>query len=86
MELIKIKEATFVNVMVCKAKLEQWQSIIDVSDQVIIFAPENLKCWFFRGKAFVNIENYPEGIICFKKLLELDPNHALAKKELKKAL
>ena len=48
-KLDEIKTACFMNVVVCKAKQEQWQSVVDVTDQVIEFAPDNLKCWYWRG-------------------------------------
>ena len=70
------------NVCVCKAKMEQWQSIVEITDQVIEFAPENLKCWYWRGKANMMIEEFPEAIKCFKKALEIDPKHVQSKQDL----
>lgn len=66
------------NVCVCKAKVEQWSAIIDITDQVIEFAPENVKCWYWRAKAYLMIKDYKTSIECFNTVLKLDPKNQAA--------
>lgn len=80
--MAEIKTACFINVCVCKAKMDQYEAIIDITDQVIEFAPRNLKCWYWRGKALLVLDEYSDSIKCFKKALEIDPNHGPSKLEL----
>ena len=74
-KLDQIKVSCFMNVVVCKAKQDQWQSVVDVTDQVIEFAPENLKCWYWRGVGQRHVEEYQESMKSLKRAIELDPKH-----------
>lgn len=81
-ELAAIKISCFMNVCVCKAKQEEWQSIVDITDQVVEFAPENLKCWYWRARGLMNLEEYTEAIEAYKKCLEIDIEHGPSRKEM----
>lgn len=43
------------NLTVCKFKMREWQSIIGITDQVIDMDPNNVKCLYFRGKAYIEL-------------------------------
>ena len=47
--------------------------------------PRNIKCWFFRGKAFLELQEYDQGVDCFKRLVEIDPANADGRKEYERA-
>jgi|LauGreDrversion4_2_1035121.scaffolds.fasta_scaffold218186_1 cytochrome c-type biogenesis protein CcmH/NrfG len=38
--------------------------------------PNNVKCLYFRGNAFIELQEYGQAIDCLQKLVKLDPNHA----------
>lgn len=37
--------------------------------------PANVKCLFFRGNAFLELEEYDKAVECLQKLINVDPNH-----------
>lgn len=78
-ELWALKEPCFMNVAVCKIKFEEYESIIDITNQVIDFNPNSLKAWYFRGRAFFGLQEYDEALQSYKRALEIDPNHAASK-------
>ena len=69
------------NVAVCKIKANEYESIIDITNQVIDFNPKSLKAWYFRGRAFSELQEYEKSLECFKNALEIDPNHKPSRQE-----
>jgi tetratricopeptide (TPR) repeat protein len=80
-----IKVTTFLNLVVCKYKTKEFESIIGITDQIIEMDPNNVKCLYFRGKALIELKEYSKAVDCFTKLVHVDPNHAEGRKELENA-
>ncbi|CAI2361261.1 unnamed protein product [Moneuplotes crassus] len=81
-ELWDLKEPCFMNVAVCKYKMKEYESIIDITNQVIDYKPDCLKAWYFRGKAFYEMQEYDQAVEAFENALKVDPKHKPSKKEL----
>lgn len=47
--------------------------------------PKNTKCLYFRGKAFMEVQEYDKGVKCLTQLCQIDPNHVDGRNELAKA-
>lgn len=73
------------NVAICKYKAKEFESIIDITNQVIDFNPKSLKAWYFRGRAFFELEEYDQAVQSFKSALEVDPSHKPSRAEYEKA-
>lgn len=84
-ECMSVKITTFMNLVVCKYKLKEYSSIIGITDQVIEMDPTNVKCLYFRGKAFLETEEYSKAVESFARLVQIDPNHVEGRKELENA-
>ena len=54
-ELQGLKIVSFVNLVVCKYKLKEFQSIIGITDQILEMDPSNVKGYYFRGKALLEL-------------------------------
>ncbi len=80
-DLWDLKEPCFMNVAVCKYKMKEYESIIDITSQVIDYKPECLKAWYFRGKAFFEMQEYDQALEAFENALKIDPKHRPSKKE-----
>lgn len=72
------------NVAVCKYKAKQYESIIDITNQVLDVNPKSIKAWYFRGRAFSEMQEYDEAVESFKNALKIDPNHKPSKTEYEK--
>ena len=57
-----LKVTCFVNLVVCKHKMKEYQSIINITDQVIEMDPNNVKCLYFRGNAFMELQEYEKSV------------------------
>jgi hypothetical protein len=57
-ELGAEKVNCFSNLVVCKNKLGEHQSVIAITDQLLAMAPNHAKALFFRGKAFIAIKEF----------------------------
>jgi len=53
-----IKVLTFLNLVVCKYKLKEYESILGITDQIMEMDPNNTKALFFRGKALLERQEY----------------------------
>lgn len=73
------------NLVVCKFKLKEYQSIIGITDQVLEMDPNNIKCLYFRGKAYLELQEYDNSVNCLQKLVQIDPNHVDGRNELARA-
>lgn len=80
--LQSLKLTCFNNLVVCKHKMEEWQSVIGITDQILDegMDPNNIKAMYFRSQALLKEEEYDQSVDCIEKLLELDASHAEAKK------
>lgn len=83
--LWELREPCFMNVAICKYKVKQFESIIDITNQVLDFNSKCLKAWYFRGKAFFEMQDYDEAVEAFKEALKVDPDHKPSKQEYEKA-
>lgn len=72
------------NVAVCKYKAKEYESIIDITNQVLDFNPKSIKAWYFRGRAFFEMQEYDKAVHSFKEALKIDPNHKPSKVEYEK--
>lgn len=84
-ELMSLKLICFLNLIVCKAKLKEWDSIVSITDQIIEMDPNNTKCLYFRGKAFLELQEYDKAVETLQKLCQVDPNHTDGRNELARA-
>ncbi|TNV81229.1 hypothetical protein FGO68_gene13209 [Halteria grandinella] len=74
-ELMALKVTCFNNLVVCKHKMREWQSIVNITDQVIDMDPDNVKCLYFRGNAYLELEEYDNSTKCLAHLVQVDPAH-----------
>ena len=76
-ELQSIKLVTFNNLVVCKHKMQEYQSVIGITDQILSdqMDPNNTKALYFRAMAFLKIDEYDDALECAKKLISVDPEH-----------
>ena len=56
--------------------MKEYQSIINITDQIIEMDPNNVKCLYFRGNAYLELQDYDKSIQCLQKLVQIDPNHS----------
>ncbi|CDW79222.1 peptidyl-prolyl cis-trans isomerase fkbp62-like [Stylonychia lemnae] len=84
-ELKKQKILSFMNLVVCKYKTKEYQSIIGITDQVIDMDPNNIKCYYFRGKAYLELKEFDNAVNAFQELTKIDPNYQEGKNELIRA-
>lgn len=61
--------------------MKEYESIIDITNQVIDYKPDCLKAWYFRGKAFYEMQEYDQAMEAFENALKVDPKHKPSKKE-----
>mmetsp|Transcript_10801 Transcript_10801/g.8053 ORF Transcript_10801/g.8053 Transcript_10801/m.8053 type:complete len:103 (+) Transcript_10801:1517-1825(+) len=80
-----IKVTCFSNLVVCKFKLKEFDSIIGITDQLIDMDPNNTKAYFFRGKALLEKQEFDQAVESFAKLVQIDPNHVEGRNEYLKA-
>lgn len=73
---------TFCNLVVCKHKMKEWNSVIGITDQILseTMDPKNVKAMYFRAQAQLNMGLYEEAVKTVERLLEIDPEHKEAKK------
>ena len=64
-----LKLTLFLNLAVCKYKLKEFASIIGITDQVLEMDPNNVKGLYFRGKAFIETEEYAKAVESFTRLV-----------------
>ena len=50
-ELNQLKLTSFTNLVVCKFKMKEYQSVIAITEQIMDMAPNHVKALFFRGKS-----------------------------------
>ena len=64
-----LKLTLFLNLAVCKYKLKEFASIIGITDQVLEMDPNNVKGLYFRGKAFIETEEFGKAVESFTRLV-----------------
>jgi len=74
-ELMAIKVITFNNLVVCKYKTQEFESIIGITDQILLDDPKNIKALYFRGKAFIEKREFKKAVDCLTTLCHADPAH-----------
>lgn len=84
-ELNTLKLTCFTNLVVCKFKMAEYQSVIAISDQIMDMAPNHAKALFFRGKSHYLLAEYDEAVETLTKLCGLEPENEDFKKELEQA-
>lgn len=72
----------FSNLAVCYAKLCDWKSTLDASDEALRLNPLNTKALFRRANAYANLNFNEEAINTLKIASNIDPNDDLIDKEL----
>ena len=63
--MTQIKIASFNNLVICKYKLKEFESVVSITEQVLEMDSGNAKGLFFRGKAFLETQEYDKGVECF---------------------
>ena len=81
-QLNALKLVCFTNLCVCKFKLQEYQSVVAITEQIIDFAPNHPKALFFRGKCQYLVEEFDPAIATLTKLCKQDPDNADFKAEL----
>jgi hypothetical protein len=56
------KLVCFLNLVVCKYKLKEYQSVVNITDQVLEMDPNNVKGLYFRGLSFIEVQEYDKGV------------------------
>lgn len=86
-ELQGIKLSCFVNLVVCKHKMGEFNSVLNITDQILDerMDPKNTKALYFKGYAELKLQDYEQSVQSLQQCLNLDPNHAEAKKLLLQA-
>lgn len=59
-------------------EMEQWQSVISITDKVISEDPDNLPAWQDRGIALMKLRRFDEALLAHRRALALDPQNALS--------
>ena len=59
-----------------------WQKAIELNSQIVEFDTQNLEAFLRLGFAYLQKGNYKEAKKTYKKVLELQPNHPIAKEKL----
>jgi tetratricopeptide (TPR) repeat protein len=62
--------------------MKEWQSVVSITDQIIEMDPKSVKAYYFRGKAFVELQEYDKAFECLTKSCEIDPTNTDSKNEL----
>ncbi len=57
-ELQSIKIVSFLKLVVCKHKLKEWQSVVNITDQVLEMDPNSVKGLYFRGIALLELQEF----------------------------
>ncbi len=81
-ELNTLKLTCFTNLVVCKFKLKEYQSVIAITEQILDMAPSHAKALFFRGKSQYLVEEFDQSIATLTKLCQLQPDNTDFKAEL----
>ena len=84
-DLNALKLTSFTNLVVCKFKLKEHQSVVAITDQIIEMAPNHQKALFFRGKSQIQTEEYDEAIKTLTHLTEIASDNNDFKTELARA-
>jgi hypothetical protein len=50
-------------------KLNEFSSVIAITDQLLNMAPNHAKTLFFRGKAYLGLKEFDKGIETFENLV-----------------
>ena len=61
---MNLKVVCFLNLVVCKHKMDEWQSVVNITDQIIEMDPNNVKCLYFRGLAYLKLQEYIKSVEC----------------------
>ena len=74
-ELQALKVTCFMNLVVCKHKMKQYQSVVSITDQVMEMDPNHVKCLYFRGFALLEVQEYDQAVECLQRLVHVDPSN-----------
>ena len=77
-----LKQVCFTNLTVCKFKMQEWQSVVAITDQVLEMDPNAVKALWFRGKAFAMLKEWDNAIDALQKACKIDQGNAEFRKEL----
>jgi tetratricopeptide (TPR) repeat protein len=83
-ELLGLKIVCFTNLVVCKFKGKEFQSVCGITDQILEMDPNHVKALWFRGRAECELGDLGQSIKTLEKLCALD-NSAEFRKELDRA-
>jgi len=85
-ELNTLKLTCFTNLVVCKFKVKEYQSVIAITEQIIDMAPNHAKALYFRGKSQYLVEEFEGAIATLTRLCALQPENDDFKAELDMAI
>ena len=84
-ELNTLKLTCFTNLVVCKFKTQEYQSVIAIADQIKDMNPNHAKALYFCGKAQYLVEEFDNSIATLTHLCSLQPENPDFKAELEMA-
>lgn len=58
------------------ANSKQYEKLLETSDQLLTWNPDNANYLFFKGVALQNLENIEEAKSHYRQVLEINPDHA----------
>lgn len=84
-ELQGLKIVCFTNLIVCKFKMQEFQSVIAITDQILDMDENNEKALFFRGRSHVAVQEFKQGVEYLSKLVKIVPDNKDFQRELANA-
>ena len=79
-----LKVVCFTNLVVCKFKRNEFQSVIAITDQILEMDTNHAKALWFRGRSYLQVEEYDNAIATLVRLCKVEPQ-AEFKRELDRA-
>ena len=81
-QLLGLKLSCFVNLVVCKHKMDEYKSVINITEQILDekMDPKNTKALYFCGYAQMKLEEFEEAVKTLEKCIDIDPANIEAKK------
>ena len=75
-EIKNMKVTLFANLVVCKVKQNEWNSVLLVTDQIMEMDPKHKKSLYYRAKSQKELEKFKDATETINSYLELYPEDA----------
>ena len=80
-----LRKVNLTNLAVICIKKKESQKVVDYCDECLKLDPSHIKAMFLKGRALIEMTEFKKAIEAFTALLDIEPDHAEAKNELKRA-